>query len=534
MLAEQPSRHQRAVQALHDLADKVRQRGGHRLALVVFAAHAKVICPLTHDYDHFRAAVTRLDPVHLPPALRPQADGPDSGTRIGEALRLAVQIHDPRFPGNQDILLLSDGDDPGADNEWADGAGAAARSRIPVYAIGVGDPEKAFPIPAGKGFLRHGGKEVQTQLQEEPLQKIAQRTRGLYIPARTRTLPLCQWLRDVIEPRQAWREDDEDVLPTPQSRYALFFGAALALLGVCTCAGSLRGRRGSKGQQRTTQSAVRNNQKLPALSAGLAALVALLLLAAAPLPAGLDLLRHGNDAYHDENFKQALEDYTRAEAAVTDPGLVAFNKAAALFRLGLFDKAEYHYRCCLDDAEGQRRAQALYGQGNCLLQLAGTRDARMLERAIACYRDCRRVPEATVSLRADAGHNLELARLLWLKARKDSPAPPENDPEKTDPMPEKKHDDGKGESGERKNPEGPQGAEPGKGKQGAEESTGTEQKRPAAGRGDLRPLPDTEELVPLPPEDASAYLERLAQRIRRERRDYWQGAAPAVPNVKDW
>ena len=38
-----------------DLMDAVSKRGGHRVAVVVFAARPKLVCPLTTDYDHVRA-----------------------------------------------------------------------------------------------------------------------------------------------------------------------------------------------------------------------------------------------------------------------------------------------------------------------------------------------------------------------------------------------------------------------------------------------------------------------------------------------
>src|SRR5262245_14822765 len=94
MLAEQPSRQERARRALTDLAASLQRRGGHRVALVLFAARAKLVCPLTHDYDHFRDAVRQADADGLPAELRPSPEGGPSGTRIGAALRLAVEAHD--------------------------------------------------------------------------------------------------------------------------------------------------------------------------------------------------------------------------------------------------------------------------------------------------------------------------------------------------------------------------------------------------------------------------------------------------------
>src|SRR5262249_57784913 len=94
MLAEQPSGIERARRSLRDFTDMLEARGGHRIALVVFAAHAKLQFPLTGDYDHFRFAVEQLDPENLAPVMRPQAgEKIASGTRIGAALRWALSSH---------------------------------------------------------------------------------------------------------------------------------------------------------------------------------------------------------------------------------------------------------------------------------------------------------------------------------------------------------------------------------------------------------------------------------------------------------
>jgi Ca-activated chloride channel family protein len=518
MLAEQPSRQERARRALLDLCDAVQQRGGHRLALIVFAAHPKVVCPLTHDYDHFRDVLARQDAAEPPPTLRPHPGDAPSGTRIGEALRLAVDLRDPAFPAGQDILLLSDGDDPAADGEWAEGAAAAKEQRIPVHTVGIGDPDKDSPIPTGDGVLKFAGKVVMTRLHERPLEEIARRTGGVYVSAQTRPLPLGRWLREVIEPRKLERPE-EDVLPVYQQHPAWFFAAALGLLAL-----TLLPSGGRKPPEREIQGAYASRSG-----------AALLLLALVGIPALEKALRQGNDAYHAEQYDQAVDNYSKAEERTTDPGLVAFNKAAALFRLGRYREAELHYRRCLDDARGLRRARALYDLGNCLLWQARDQNARLLEQAIACYRACRRLPEAPPDLLADAEHNLELARLLWLKARaasgEEQPANEEGgseSPHKDRPQ-DKSGPDGLGSD----NPK-PQAGQAGKEKQVGQEKLGQDQKTPVPGAGTLPTLPDTDELVPLSPEDTAAYLERLAERVRQERRDYWRSAVPAVPNVKDW
>jgi Ca-activated chloride channel family protein len=231
-----PNRLGRARDALLDLANAMQRRGGHRLALVVFAARAHVVCPLTHDYDHFRETLEQLTPGDPFLEIGPLATSV-SGTRIGAGLAEAVRLHDPRFQGHQDIVLLSDGDDPASDGEWNKGAALAAKDSIPVTAVGIGDPEHASPIilPTG-GRLRHRGQEVTTRLHEKPLQEIARVTSGLYIPAQTQALPLGELVQQRIEAQTAHQEIDES-LPMYQPRYPWFIGGALICLALAMSLG---------------------------------------------------------------------------------------------------------------------------------------------------------------------------------------------------------------------------------------------------------------------------------------------------------
>jgi Ca-activated chloride channel family protein len=231
MFAEKPSRLDRSKGALLDLARSLKEKGGHRVALVAFAGRARVLCPLTHDYDHFRETVESLDIDHLPPGTA-ATDDEASGTRLGAALRLAVDLHDPRYRGYQDVLLLSDGDDPARDGDWRLPAAQARAADVPIHAVGVGDPDEPSPIPLPDGTpLQHDGKEVRTRLREEPLREIAEMTEGTYIDAHTRALPLGRVFRERIESRPA-RDDSGEALPLYRQRYPWFLGGALALLAL--------------------------------------------------------------------------------------------------------------------------------------------------------------------------------------------------------------------------------------------------------------------------------------------------------------
>ena len=100
-----------AKDALVDLSNAMVRLGGHRLGLVVFASRARLVCPLTHDYAFFRDAVAGLDAEDASLETGP-GPGLTSGTRIGAGILKAVQAQDPDFAGYQNIVLLSDGDDP--------------------------------------------------------------------------------------------------------------------------------------------------------------------------------------------------------------------------------------------------------------------------------------------------------------------------------------------------------------------------------------------------------------------------------------
>jgi len=227
------------------MLETIRRRGGHRVAVVVFAARPKVLVPLTTDYDHAAAALDEIDGRHLTPDLRPAPDAV-SGTRIGAALRLAVVTHDPRFPGSQDIILVSDGDDPtgAADLEWRRGSDAARAASIPVHTVGIGDPNQLSLVPDDKGDpLEFQPREdlppdwVRTKLDEEPLIQIAAETGGKYVAAWKDAPRLGEFFRAAVEPNPS-RTVSDDAVPQLKERAAWFLAASLGLFLV----GWVRGR----------------------------------------------------------------------------------------------------------------------------------------------------------------------------------------------------------------------------------------------------------------------------------------------------
>jgi tetratricopeptide (TPR) repeat protein len=264
---------------------------------------------------------------------------------------------------------------------------------------------------------------------------------------------------------------------------------------------------------------------------------AIFLVAANTGPDVKDLLQRGNAAFGRQDYAAALAHYEKGEATATDPGQVAFNEAAALYKLGRYRLAERHYRCALEDAPDRRRTLARYCLANCLVRQGDELGAKALQEAIDLYELCLTATDLDPDLAKDVRHNLELAKLLLLEAKArptdrpsddegDQPKPPSTDSSNQRPQP------GDTEPGSgRPDPHGdrvPVKPEPGK-------QPGPGDQQPAPGKGNLQPIPDTAELSPLSPEDAAAHLRDAATRIARERNEHRrQGVKPVAPGVKDW
>jgi len=258
---------------------------------------------------------------------------------------------------------------------------------------------------------------------------------------------------------------------------------------------------------------------------------------ASALPNPDRFVRQGNEAFAQGDYATATDWYTQAEERTQDPGLVAFNEATALYQLGQFREAALRYRRCREDAEGPRLARLLFNLGNCLVQEGQGHNPARLREAIAAYQQCLAQPSADANLADDARHNLELARLLWLRARAGKEGSEDANPEDTDdPRSPGNKNEQEGLTPEMAKPDaaGRPGSSPDAAGD-AKASAARADQTPPPGKGNLPPVPDQDDLVPLSPEDAAAYLKQAAVRILRDREEYRRRPVPAPsPNVMDW
>jgi hypothetical protein len=505
MLAEQPSRIEKASRALRSLADTLEKSGEARVGMIVFASKAELAFPLTSDIGHLRHVAVRL--ADLPPPSVESDAKFESGTRIGAALKEAVAGLVGHVGG--EIVLLSDGDDPIDDEEWQAGITAARTAGIPIHTVVVGEPDTSATIPLGGDVLRYDDRVVKTRIQPERLEEIARRTGGQSWSAAKGTLALGPLLHET------WREHPIDLgtdsltppLRSPM-RGPFLVAALMAWLASWVRLPLARPRR---------------------LGQASAAFAILLLIGAAP--AVENWLRRGNEAFGRRDFEEAIRCYRQALVDADDPGQVAFDLAAAHFRKEDYAAAVTAYRQALEDGElpPERRRRAWFDLGNALLAEAGTTDRRLVEEAMAAYRQCL-AADPEPELRADAEHNLALAGRRWVQTQP-PPLPdhgnePGNTPD-SNRKPENGADDPKNPQSKDSNadPTSDPNATPGVG-----DPKNGDKKTPA--RGPITVLPDSTDRAPLTAEDAAFHLERAIGRIERDR-------PPARPQDvvlrgKDW
>jgi Ca-activated chloride channel family protein len=174
MLAEDltPNRLERARLGIVDFVGRLES---DRVGLIPFAGSAFALCPLTLDYDSFRESLDALDTDLIP----------RQGTDLASAIKEAERLFDEVGNNQRVLVLLTDGED--LQGSVIDAAKNAAKKGMTIYTVGVGSPDGAtMPIRYQNGrtdFVRDSsGQVVKTQLDEETLKKIAEETRGLYVP----------------------------------------------------------------------------------------------------------------------------------------------------------------------------------------------------------------------------------------------------------------------------------------------------------------------------------------------------------------
>ncbi len=166
---ERVNRVNMAKTVLKDFIDK---RPNDRIGLVVFAAQAFIATPLTLDHDYLQENLARLEIGSIN----------SDATAIGDALTTAVNRLRDLKSKSKIIILATDGQNNSGKIEPLLATEAAAALGVKIYTVGIGEQGQA-PMPARDMFGRKVYQMVPVDVDEDTLQKIADKTGGKYYRA---------------------------------------------------------------------------------------------------------------------------------------------------------------------------------------------------------------------------------------------------------------------------------------------------------------------------------------------------------------
>ena len=162
----------------------IQGRKDDRLALVAFSGRAYTVCPLTTDRNWLLA---NLDRLHLGII--------EDGTAIGSGIASSLSRFKESKAKSKVVILLTDGDNNAGRIDPASAAKTAAAMGVKVYTIGVG-AEGMIPFPVRDMFGRKFYQNIQSDLNEDLLRKIADETHAKFFRA-TDTTSLRHVYKDI-------------------------------------------------------------------------------------------------------------------------------------------------------------------------------------------------------------------------------------------------------------------------------------------------------------------------------------------------
>jgi Ca-activated chloride channel family protein len=148
------------------------QRPNDRIGLVLFASQAYIATPLTLDHEFLHQNLDRLEIGAIE----------QNSTAIGDGLGTAVnRLRDVKSK-SKIVILMTDGQNNSGKLDPLVAAEAAASLKVKVYTVGIGERGTA-PMPVFMGGQKVGYQNVPVDVDEDTLQKIADKTGGKYYRA---------------------------------------------------------------------------------------------------------------------------------------------------------------------------------------------------------------------------------------------------------------------------------------------------------------------------------------------------------------
>ncbi len=212
-----PSRLQAAKAGILDSLETFHNE---RVALVIYAGSANILCPLTYDYNFLRYMLDQASPRAVD----------FGGTALLSAVEKSVDnVLSAKRSGMHDLVVLTDGEEH--DPQIRRIAGLLNDKHLGLLVIGLGDSESGSRIPivdeSGRShFLKFRDQVVSTRLNSRGLDELASATDdAAFIQAGTRPFDLATLYADFVRFKPVSSADGKDV-------YVVYREAGFALMAL--------------------------------------------------------------------------------------------------------------------------------------------------------------------------------------------------------------------------------------------------------------------------------------------------------------
>ena len=341
MLAQdiKPNRLERAKQAISKLIDKL---SNDRIGIVVFAGKAYLQMPLTGDHGAAKMYLSSASTDVVP----------TQGTVISDALKMCYSSFNSKEKKYKAVVLISDGEDH--DEGALKIAGDMADEGIVINTVGIGSSQGSTFIDelTNQPKTDNEGNIVITKLNEEELQKIAEKGNGSY-QLFSNTDELVNKL-DAQLSSMDQRTVVEDSLVNYENYFPYFLMLALLLLVIELFISERK-------KIQNIKSTV--NQKGIALTSLF--LISYFLF---PLTSTAQnekaLIKKGNDAYEKKEYENAITNYKQATEKSPANATAQYNLGNALYKNKKTDEAVQAFDNAIENAESKEdKSKSFYNKG---------------------------------------------------------------------------------------------------------------------------------------------------------------------------
>lgn len=160
----QPSRLEKVKFELNDLIGKLKDE---KIGIIVFANQAKILCPLTDDYDALSIFLESINTDFFE----------DKGSDLNNAFEFLID--NSRKKTDLEVLLFTDG---GEEQIRPNLITEINKLRITINTLGIGTNLGGIVIDSkGKRLKSENGVDINSALAEKNLKLLSQKTNGRYI-----------------------------------------------------------------------------------------------------------------------------------------------------------------------------------------------------------------------------------------------------------------------------------------------------------------------------------------------------------------